>query len=55
VECDGSQHIDNSHDALRDQWLKSQGFAIGRFWNNQVLNERESVVGTIVARCGLPW
>jgi very-short-patch-repair endonuclease len=55
VECDGSQHTENSSDAARDAWLSSQGFAIARFWNHEVLGERASVIDTILARCGLPW
>ena len=55
VECDGAQHADSPRDAARDDWLRAQGFAIQRFWNNEVLNERSSVIDTILARCGLPW
>jgi very-short-patch-repair endonuclease len=55
VECDGSQHGENPYDAARDAWLRSQDFKIARFWNNEVLHERASVVDTILARCGLPW
>jgi very-short-patch-repair endonuclease len=55
VECDGSQHAENMRDVERDNWLVSQGFAIQRFWNHEVLNERNSVVEQILARCGLPF
>lgn len=55
VECDGSQHADNARDDKRDAWLISQEFNIARFWNHEVLNERESVMDTILAKCGLPW
>ncbi len=55
VECDGFQHADNSHDARRDDWLRSQGFAVLRFWNHEILHEQENVLNTILARCGLPW
>jgi very-short-patch-repair endonuclease len=55
VECDGSQHADNRHDVSRDDWLRGQGFIIARFWNHEILRERESVLNTILARCGLPW
>jgi very-short-patch-repair endonuclease len=55
VECDGSQHAENSRDEARDVWLRSQGFAIARFWNHEVLSERANVVDTVLARCGLPW
>jgi very-short-patch-repair endonuclease len=55
VECDGSQHAESRHDVSRDQWLGEQGFAVARFWNHEILRERESVLNTILARCGLPW
>ena len=31
VEADGGQHVDSDHDATRDAWLRSQGFALLRF------------------------
>ena len=55
VECDGSQHADNRRDIYRDDWLRAQGFAIAWFWNHEIILERESVLNTILARCGLPW
>ena len=55
VECDGAQHADSRHDSERDLWLAQQGFTIARFWNHEVLRDRESVLNTIAARCGLPW
>lgn len=55
VECDGSQHADNCRDLRRDAWIQAQGFAIARFWNHEIMRERENVMNTILARCGLPW
>ena len=55
VECDGSQHAENPRDEKRDAWLQAQGFMIVRFWNQEILHERENVLNTIFARCGLPW
>jgi very-short-patch-repair endonuclease len=55
VECDGSQHAENRRDARRDAWLQAQGFAVVRSWNHEILRERENVLNTILARCGLPW
>jgi len=49
VEVDGGQHMDNvDYDLQRDEWLKSQNFKVLRFWNNQVLNEIDSVLEVIV-------
>jgi very-short-patch-repair endonuclease len=55
VECDGFQHADNLRDGRRDDWLRAQGFVVVRFWNHEILHERENVLNTILARCGLPW
>ena len=49
VEADGSQHLDNAHDARRDAWLRAQPFDILRFWNNDILARPESVLSAIVA------
>jgi very-short-patch-repair endonuclease len=43
VEADGSQHVENERDMRRDAWLRSQGFVVLRFWNNQIMVEREAV------------
>ena len=49
VEVDGGQHMDNvDYDSQRDEWLKNQNFKVLRFWNNQVLNEIDSVLEVIV-------
>ena len=48
VELDGSQHIEQEeYDLARAAWLQGQGIASLRFWNNQVLNETESVMEAI--------
>jgi very-short-patch-repair endonuclease len=47
VEVDGSQHQESEHDRLRDQRLRSAGFRILRFWNNQVLEEMDAVIEVI--------
>jgi very-short-patch-repair endonuclease/succinate dehydrogenase flavin-adding protein (antitoxin of CptAB toxin-antitoxin module) len=47
IEVDGGQHLDNSEDQQRDDWLRSQGFEVLRFWNNEVLGEMESVLEKI--------
>lgn len=55
IEADGSQHAENARDARRDSYLATHGFSVLRFWNGDILNQRESVLATIAARCGLPW
>ena len=57
IEVDGSQHADTLHDAERDTWLATQEFLIKRFWNDDVLNNLETVLDTIAAtvvRCSPP-
>jgi very-short-patch-repair endonuclease len=48
VELDGGQHAEQvAYDDARDKWLRNEGFAILRFWNNQILNETEAVLEAI--------
>jgi very-short-patch-repair endonuclease len=48
VEADGSQHADSEGDAVRDSWLKAQGFRVLRFWNNDILENPEGVARIIL-------
>ncbi len=51
IEVDGGQHMENvSYDSQRDEWLKNQNFKVLRFWNNQVLDEINSVLDVIVKK-----
>ncbi|MDE2687536.1 MAG: endonuclease domain-containing protein [Chloroflexota bacterium] len=44
IEVDGGQHLQSaSYDAARTAWLEREGFRVIRFWNNQVLQETDSV------------
>ena len=43
VEADGSQHVENAADEARDAWLKSQGFRVLRFWNDDILRDTDTV------------
>ncbi|MDP4001284.1 MAG: DUF559 domain-containing protein [bacterium] len=47
IEIDGGQHANSLKDKHRDKWLASQGFKILRFWNNEVLANRDGVVEVI--------
>jgi len=47
IEVDGGQHNESAQDSARDQALMNAGFRVMRFWNNQVLNEIESVVESV--------
>jgi very-short-patch-repair endonuclease len=45
VELDGSQHLDqHEYDEDRTTYLKSRGYRVLRFWNNDVMNDIESVI-----------
>ena len=49
VEVDGSQHLHQvSYDAQRTAWLEGHGYAVLRFWANEVLSETDGVVARIV-------
>ena len=53
VEVDGSQHAEHvEYDNERSGWLESQGFTIVRFWNNEVIEDTETVLETILRRLG---
>jgi very-short-patch-repair endonuclease len=48
VELDGGQHAENlEYDQERDSWLRSQGYTVLRFWNNELMNETEGVLEKI--------
>ena len=49
IEIDGGQHFESEIDADRDEWLSTQGFTVLRFWNNEVLENRDSVVEKVLA------
>jgi very-short-patch-repair endonuclease len=52
VEADGGQHAqEKGRDEERTQWLNSQGFAVLRFWNNEILTNIEGVVDVIRLHC----
>jgi very-short-patch-repair endonuclease len=48
VELDGGQHAEQVlYDSERTAQLEAAGFRVLRFWNNQVMNELDSVVESI--------
>ncbi|WP_082737192.1 endonuclease domain-containing protein [Sphingopyxis granuli] len=48
VEVDGGQHAGNEYDKRRDAWLQSQAFRVLRFWNSDILTNREGVAEAIL-------
>ena len=53
VEADGGQH-GSERDARRDSYLEGEGFRVLRFWNNDILNNEEGVIETILASLARP-
>lgn len=49
VEVDGSQHADSEYDAKRNAFMNANGWSVVRFWNADVLQEREAVLDTLIA------
>ena len=49
IEADGSQHTENSRDAIRDAYLRAQGFHLLRLWNNDILARPGAVSDAIWA------
>lgn len=52
IEVDGGQHAweeGQIRDRRRNGYLKGQGFQVLRFWNNDVLTNRDGVMEVILA------
>jgi very-short-patch-repair endonuclease len=47
IELDGGQHADDPSDKMRDEWLRSEGYEVLRFWDNQVFSNLEGVLESI--------
>ncbi|MEW5687066.1 MAG: DUF559 domain-containing protein [Pseudomonadota bacterium] len=53
VEVDGGQHADQvTYDARRTAYLMRHGIKVIRFWNSEVLTNRDGVCLTILDACG---
>lgn len=48
VEPDGSQHLESTYDTHRDDWLRAGGSGLLRFWNNDILQNPEGVLTSIL-------
>lgn len=51
VELDGSQHAGSAYDEIRNDFLISSGWQVARFWSHDVLQNRDSVLETVLAVC----
>ncbi len=55
IELDGGQHATNMEsDKKRDNWLRSEGFEVVRFWNTDVFENIEGVMETVKNRLLAP-
>ena len=55
VELDGSQHLEQEeYDKERSAFLEAKGYRVLRFWNNDVVNDIESVLKVIFAALNDP-
>jgi len=49
IEADGGQHAENSRDEQRTSYLNAEGYGVLRFWNNDILDNREGVRDAIAS------
>jgi very-short-patch-repair endonuclease len=54
LEIDGSHHAEASRDMERQAVLAAEGFRVARYWNNDVLQRRSSVLEDIFAKLAEP-
>ncbi len=51
VELDGGQHAERAaEDVARTSRLQAQGFVVVRYWNNEVMNDFDSVIRDLEGR-----
>lgn len=48
IELDGGQHAESATDPARTAWLEAQGWRVMRFWNNEVFQNMDGVLDTIL-------
>jgi very-short-patch-repair endonuclease len=54
IEADGGQHNESAADARRDAYLRAQGFRVLRFWNNDIFENEEGVLTSILDALQVP-
>ena len=55
IELDGGQHAESTADARRDAYLHAEGWRVLRFWNNDLLHNRNGVLWSIADGLGMRW
>jgi very-short-patch-repair endonuclease len=53
IELDGGQHADSRADADRTRSIEAFGYIVIRFWNNEVIENLDGVLQTILAELDL--
>ncbi len=49
IELDGSQHLNQEeYDTERTAFLKSKGYRVLRFWNSDMMNKTNDVMGVVL-------
>ena len=51
IELDGSQHIDDPKDLIRNDFMNREGWSVARFPSGHVLQNRDAILETISAIC----
>ena len=44
IEADGNHHFESTYDSGRDRFIRSKGFALLRFWNEDIWEQSAWVV-----------
>jgi very-short-patch-repair endonuclease len=52
IEVDGGQHAEPGDHDRRDRFLEQKGWRILRFWNNEIMENRDGVLQRIVEVLG---
>lgn len=53
IECDGGQHTESTSDEARTKIIEAHGYRVIRFWNNDILEDTDGVVETILEEISL--
>jgi len=48
VEADGSYHINNAKDNIRDKWFENEGYKVLRFYNSEIDKKTDVVIEKII-------
>lgn len=54
IEVDGGQHAENAKDRVRDETLEAVGYKVLRFWNSDVLKNKDGVLQVIASELNAP-